>query len=167
MSLLFVAKRRQSLYHGPIDCIKKIYHVRGLSGYFQGMSTTILRDVPGFGIYFGTYELLSHWLSKVLDKNGAVIPLTCGGLAGVISWISTFPFDVVKSRLQADGNHGNYRYSGLVDCAVKSYRAEGVGVFTRGLLPTVVRAFPSNAAIFYVYSFCLKILHQKDLSGIS
>ncbi|KXJ30052.1 Rho-related GTP-binding protein RhoV [Exaiptasia diaphana] len=29
------AKRKQSLYKGPIDCIKKIYQVRGFKGYFQ------------------------------------------------------------------------------------------------------------------------------------
>lgn len=138
-----------------------------MPGYFQGFTVTILRDVPGFGIYFGVYELFSYWLSKIIDHNSALIPLTSGGMAGVVSWMSTFPFDVMKSRLQSDGNRGNFKYSGIVDCMIKSYRAEGVGVFKRGLLPTVLRAFPSNAAIFYVYNFCLKVLHKKDLSTLS
>ena len=161
------AKRKHSLYHGPVDCIKQIYRVRGIPGFYQGLSITILRDVPGFAVYFYVYELFAHWLSQSLDQNSALIPLLSGGMAGVISWMSTFPLDVTKSRLQADGNRGNFKYSGIRDCIMKSSRAEGYRVFTRGLLPTVLRAFPSNAAIFYVYQFCLKFLHKKDLDVLA
>jgi len=167
LNFCFSAKLKHSLYRGPLDCIKKIYKTRGIPGYFQGLTVTILRDVPGFGVYFGVYEILSYWLEKIVDHNSALIPLTSGGLAGVISWMSTFPLDVTKSRLQADGNHGNFKYQGIIDCVVKSYHSEGLGVFTRGLLPTVIRAFPSNAAIFYVYHLVLKLLHKKDFAALS
>lgn len=151
-----------SLYRGSLDCLQKIFKARGLAGCFQGLSVVVVRDVPGFGVYFGTYELFSHWFSKLTSQSTVLVPLIAGGLAGVVSWVSTFPLDVIKSRVQADGNLGNYRYSGFLDCAVKSYRSEGLVVFTRGLLPTILRAFPTNAAIFYVHGFVLKLLHKKD-----
>lgn len=151
-----------SLYRGSLDCLQKIFKARGLAGCFQGLSVVVVRDVPGFGVYFGSYELFSHWFSKLTSQSTVLVPLIAGGLAGVVSWVSTFPLDVIKSRVQADGNLGNYKYSGFLDCAVKSYRSEGLVVFTRGLLPTILRAFPTNAAIFYVHGFVLKLLHKKD-----
>ena len=33
------------------------------------------------------------------DVNAAII-LTAGGLAGIASWITTYPIDVLKSRIQ-------------------------------------------------------------------
>lgn len=118
--------------------------------------------MPGFGVYFGTYELFTHWLCKMMPQSSVLVPLIAGGLSGVVSWASTFPLDVIKSRVQADGNLGSYKYSGFLDCAVKSFRSEGLVVFTRGLLPTILRAFPTNAAIFYVHGFVLKVMHKKD-----
>ncbi|EIW75130.1 mitochondrial carrier [Coniophora puteana RWD-64-598 SS2] len=41
---------------------------------------------------------------------------------------------------------------------VNSYRSEGVGVFVRGLSPTVIRAIPVNAAIFVVYEWTMRAM---------
>jgi solute carrier family 25 carnitine/acylcarnitine transporter 20/29 len=47
---------------------------------------------------------------------------------------------------------GKYKYSSVFDCAQKSYKNEGLKVFTRGLLPTILRAYPANAATFTTVS---------------
>jgi len=77
------------------------------------------------------------------------------------------PIDVVKSRLQSDSPYvdrttaaaGSRRvYSGVLDCVVGSWRAEGVSVFYRGLTVTCMRAFPTNAVILVVYVNALRLL---------
>ncbi|KAG2180019.1 hypothetical protein INT43_003806, partial [Umbelopsis isabellina] len=45
----------------------------------------------------------------------------------------------------------NIPYRSTWDCIVRSYRTEGLGVFVRGMGPTVLRAFPVNAVTFWVY----------------
>ena len=50
-------------------------------------------------------------------------------------------------------------YNGIIDCAIKSYRAEGISVFFRGIIPTLVRAWPVNAVTFYVYEIMIKWLN--------
>ena len=58
--------------------------------------------------------------------------LTAGGFAGMLSWTITYPVDVVKSRLQADGAGGRpYKYRGMIDCGKQIYRTEGSRVFLR------------------------------------
>ncbi len=42
-----------------------------------------------------------------------------GGLAGSTSWLSIYPIDVVKSRLQAHAA-GAGRYRGWLHCVVRS-----------------------------------------------
>lgn len=79
-----------------------------------------------------------------------------GGIAGSVSWAAILPFDVIKSRIQAD-EVGKYR--GLWDCTVRSYREEGWRVFTRGLLVCSVRGFPSAAVTFLVYAQTLKLFN--------
>lgn len=56
---------------------------------------------------------------------------------------------------------GRYKYSSYKDCISKSYREEGPKVFLRGFTPTILRAFPSNAATFATVS----LFNQWIMSG--
>ena len=90
--------------------------------------------------------------------------LLCGGLAGVVTWASIFPLDVVKTRLQTQkdarvgvecepllgaGCHGQYKQGetrkGAFEIAQRAYREEGARVFFRGLGVCSLRAFVVNA----------------------
>ena len=48
-------------------------------------------------LYFSSYEYMVR-----LKKDSAAWVFTVGGLSGIISWIFTYPIDMVKTRLQAD-----------------------------------------------------------------
>jgi solute carrier family 25 carnitine/acylcarnitine transporter 20/29 len=80
-------------------------------------------------------------------------PLVAGAAAGIIGWIATFPFDVLKTRLQAGAitTTGTDTDTGLGSSwrtAQKMYAESGGRVFWRGLVPTLVRAVPVNMALF-------------------
>ena len=76
--------------------------------------------------------------------------LFAGGTAGAVSWLVIYPLDVIKSRIQAGNNYNSMR-----QCVKHSLSEEGVGVFVRGVAPTLVRAFPTNAATFAVVTWTL------------
>ena len=127
------------------------------------MSPLVIRDIPGFVVYFASYEILLDILSAPESRGnvGPLAPIIAGGLAGMISWTSTFPCDVVKSKMQADGSDGKYLYKGFTDCLIKSYRTGGFRGFFTGLGPTLLRAFPTNGIIFFVYDLVSKFLSEK------
>ena len=87
-----------------------------------------------------------------------------GGLAGALSWLSVYPFDVVKTRCQAGTAAAleEAPYRGALDCARRSYASEGAGVFVRGLATTLGRAFLVNGAIFSAYELAHKLLTQRQ-----
>ena len=68
----------------------------------------VLRDVPGWGVYFYTFE----YLKSVFDiKTGDFLSnqgtnwfklfmyMTSGGIAGSTSWIVSYPYDIIKAQI--------------------------------------------------------------------
>ncbi|GAB6020328.1 hypothetical protein CHUAL_003041 [Chamberlinius hualienensis] len=143
-------------YKSPMDCLVRIHRQEGLRGVYKGCLITVIRDVPSFGIYFGTYEYFYQSLSRSSSSQALSIILA-GGLSGTASWVLTYPIDVVKTRIQNDGHDGTPKnYKGIMHCFMKSYKSEGIKVFTRGLNSTIIRAFPTNAATFFVADMTFK-----------
>lgn len=154
------------MYKGPIDCITSIYRVHGIRGCFRGLSSTIGREIPGFSVYITAYSMLCNRATPE-GAESCSIPamLMAGGVAGMLSWMVNIPVDIVKSRLQAD-DLANPKYRNSLHCAMESYHHEGWKVFWRGLPVTCIRAFPTNAVTFAVYSTTLqafkKHIREKD-----
>ncbi|PPQ79813.1 hypothetical protein CVT25_002967 [Psilocybe cyanescens] len=110
--------------------------------------------------------------------------LIAGAVAGVVGWIATFPLDVVKTRVQ--GSHPIYvptiapvsagtslvvpilakdvsmidinPYRSTLSTIVHSYQEEGMGVFFRGLSPTLIRAIPVNMVTFAMFEAVVHLL---------
>ena len=151
-------------YRGPLQTTKIIIKEHGFMGIYKGWWATVFREVPQFGIYFGTFEWLKMSMAKWknVSHNDLSIPHVsiAGGVTGVVTWC-WYPIDVIKTRFQSDGAIGQPRvYNGIIDCVIKSVRAEGMGVLFRGLQPTLFRGFLNGAATFPVYTLVLKFLNN-------
>lgn len=144
-------------FSGPLQCLKHAYTHEGYRGVFKGLNVTLLREAPSFGVYFLVYEALT----KMPDNVPVSTPrmLLAGGLAGTASWVISYPLDVIKSRIQADGN----RYAGLIDCLKQSVKTEGYSCLYRGLSSTIVRAFPTNAVTFTAVTWTFRLLGQENV----
>ncbi|KAF2356049.1 Mitochondrial substrate/solute carrier [Trinorchestia longiramus] len=156
-------------HSGPLQCLQHIFQTEGMRGVFRGQLITIMREIPGFGTYFLSYE----WMARKLSGNdsgsgaGPLSVLIAGGVAGAASWLANYPIDVIKSRIQSDGAFGPSRYNGIVDCFKTSVREEGWSVLTRGLNSTLLRAFPTNAATFFVVTSVLKHFGPQTSQDVS
>ncbi|KAF9320738.1 hypothetical protein BG000_003203 [Podila horticola] len=192
---------------GSWQVTKDVVRRFGFKGLYQGGLVTILRDAPGYGVYFLGYEGLKRFLDVPTGETGGINTwklLFAGGMAGTLSWASIYPLDVIKTRLQTQPHlittdprtlpttsriptaattllskshadrglvHQTTRqghslsstpYKGMVDCAIRSYRREGMGVFFRGATPALLRAFPVNAVTFFVYELVMAELQKLD-----
>ncbi|XP_043929675.1 mitochondrial basic amino acids transporter [Protopterus annectens] len=156
-------KSKSKVYKNSWDCLTKIYRKEGIRGMYRGMTATFIRETPALGVYFLTYDCLTRYLGCE-PEDSYIIPklLFAGGMAGITSWLSTFPVDVIKSRLQLDGVTGVNHYCGMMDCVRQSYKKEGMRVFARGLTSTLLRAFPVNAATFSTVTVFLMYMRAGE-----
>ncbi|XP_030744825.1 solute carrier family 25 member 48 isoform X1 [Echinops telfairi] len=153
-----MTRRQQPHYAGPVHCMAAIVRQEGLAGLYRGASAMLLRDVPGYCLYFIPYVFLNEWITPEARAGPSPSAVwLAGGLAGAISWGTATPMDVMKSRLQADGVYFS-KYRGVLDCISQSYRQEGLKVFFRGITVNAVRGFPMSAAMFLGYELSLQAI---------
>ncbi|XP_018329470.1 solute carrier family 25 member 45-like isoform X1 [Agrilus planipennis] len=143
----------------PWSVTKYIVQQRGVPGLFRGFVPTMWRDIIPSGCYFLGYQAILESLEQRFPHYHSLNEMVSGGLTGVFSWVFVIPFDVVKSRIQADSTV-NPKYHGMIDCMVKSYREEGASIFGKGFTVCMVRAFPVNAAIFFAYEVAIEFMHS-------
>lgn len=95
--------------------------------------------------------------------QAAMKVLLCGGIAGIITWASVFPLDVIKTKLQAQtggslhtevpsesrpllqGTGRDGRILNSFEITKRAYQTEGLKTFYRGLGVCSLRAFIVNA----------------------
>ena len=155
-------------YTGPWDAVRKIHGSEGLRGLSRGMTITLCREIPAFGLYFGTFDLLCRWLARdwgSIHDLPAFWLCMAGGMSGVASWIITYPCDFIKSRIQTDGVNGPPQYRGIVDCCRKSYALGKMRIFFKGLNATLLRAFPVNAVTFTTVALILRYFRRGEEGG--
>lgn len=144
-------QKKNKVYVGTFDCLQKIYKSEGIRGCYRGLLVSVTRDVPGFGVYFGVYYSLCHAFipkGKTIKDISTLQLMFAGGLTGIISWAYSYPADMIKSKIQAEGIAPIGKYRSYADCIRTSVKTEGYAVFTRGISVCLVRAFPVNAATF-------------------
>jgi solute carrier family 25 carnitine/acylcarnitine transporter 20/29 len=94
---------------------------------YQGLSLSLLREIPANACYFMTYEILlrraGHYDEATRTTASPWVLLGAGGLAGVANWLFVFPIDTIKSRYQTDPL-AQPRYTGIGDC-IRQTLAEG------------------------------------------
>lgn len=152
------------------DCLRRILRVEGTRGCFRGLTCTILRDAPSSGVYFVVYEGIRrqlvdpaahrHW--RISAQELAVL-MFAGGVAGSVSWLSTYPADVLKTRIQASDG---VRLSTL-GClrSVLGGERGGWRLLWRGVGAAVIPAFPTNAFFFVVYGWSMRALLYYAAAG--
>ncbi|KAJ0167696.1 Mitochondrial basic amino acids transporter [Colletotrichum tanaceti] len=159
---------------------KDVCRAEGIRGLYFGGVVTALRDSIGYGFYFWSYELTTRWMGVGGDgvnetnmRDEAAKVLLCGGLAGIVTWASIFPLDVIKTRVQTQafaasssveaspllGARGSQQQmrkrAGALQVAREAYREGGIRVFFRGLTICSVRAFVVNAVQWAVYEWVM------------
>ncbi|OLN87641.1 Mitochondrial basic amino acids transporter [Colletotrichum chlorophyti] len=159
---------------------KDVWRAEGVRGLYFGGVVTALRDSIGYGFYFWSYELSTRWMGVgagdgVKETNlrqEAAKVLFCGGLAGIVTWASIFPLDVIKTRVQTQAfeaaagaspllaardaeQQRRPKRAGAMQVASEAYREGGAKVFFRGLTICSVRAFIVNAVQWAVYEWAM------------
>lgn len=161
---------------GPVAITRSILQRDGLRGLWLGQTGTIIRETGGSAAWFTTFEVLSNNFiqrrraSGETGKNGARFAkgdlsalelMTAGAAAGVTYNCVLFPADCIKSTIQTEDELRGLGKGGVgeglarrsfVQVGKDIYRARGIAGLYQGCGLTALRAAPSSALIFYIYS---------------
>ncbi|KAK5709738.1 carrier protein ymc1 [Elasticomyces elasticus] len=151
------------LYSGPLDCISKLSRSPSVPlGLYRGTAVTFLREAQAYGFWFLAFEYLMQsdvTRNKITRKDIPTWKIALyGGLAGEALWISSYPFDVVKSKMQTDGFGEKQRYKSMRDAFAQTFRQEGLGGLWRGIGPTLLRALPVSAGTFATVEMVMRAI---------
>ena len=121
---------------GPINGTKYLYN---------GLSACFFREIPGYAIYFETYNKLNK---ITCNNDNPMLTLLNGGLSGVTSWLFIFPFDAIKTNMQQN----NTNFTKTVKELMNNKR-----IFN-GLSLTLTRAFTLHSFVFLGYETSKKYI---------
>ncbi|KAG6861914.1 hypothetical protein C0995_009864 [Termitomyces sp. Mi166 len=139
----------------------------GIRGLYRGLVTTSAGVAPYVGINFAAYEFLRGIITPP-GKSSVWRKLTCGALAGTISQTLTYPFDVLRRKMQVTGmKGGSVKYDGAFDALRSIIKAEGVVGLYRGLWPNLRKWQTCSSQIKRVPDDVLHILAVKVAPSIA
>lgn len=148
------------IYKSSVDAAISIFKQEGISGVYKGYTSTLCREVFGGMIYFGVYEILLHKsLEKRKNFNRDLVPIKdivlFSSLSGTGYWFAVYPFDVVKSKIQASEN----KTLSFSKTFLSVYNTSGISGFYKGLVPCLIRAPFVTVVTFIGYEKTKVLIH--------
>ncbi|KAL9234044.1 hypothetical protein vseg_008962 [Gypsophila vaccaria] len=159
-------------YRNGLHCASRILQIEGVKGLYRGASSSFIgigfESAVLFGIYTQTKQKLQGNLQTSGPNPSVIIP--AAAYSGAIISVVLCPAELLKCRMQVQGTNSaapkSSRYSGPMDCALKTFRAEGLSGIFRGGTATFLRESVGNSVFFTVYETVRHVTHLilKDTS---
>jgi solute carrier family 25 (mitochondrial phosphate transporter), member 23/24/25/41 len=155
------AQTTRNYYHGIGHAFKTIVRDEGAAGLYRGLGATLAQVGPCLAINYAAYETArSAWLEKTdLSAPTPGMSLLCGSFAGLASSTATFPLDLVRRRMQLQGQAGAARiYSSYFGAFKSIATTEGIRGLYSGILPEYYKVVPGVAIAFCAYEMMKRSL---------
>jgi solute carrier family 25 2-oxodicarboxylate transporter 21 len=135
-----MAKEHLGRYKNTLDCVVQIVRNEGVTALTIGLAPTLWRNCVWDSIYLaGMYNIDQH----VPKPDNAAIAVVQNGLLGtamgMFATCFNAPFDVVKSRFQAQLPGSPNPYTSVFGTLRRIIAEEGAPQVYRGLLPKAIR----------------------------
>lgn len=164
------------VYRGSLHAFRQILQEEGVRGFYKGLIPSIW-GVSETAIQFVIYERLKsmlivrhqHW-AGVREDNSQLRGRQAGdkpelrnleyvgaaASAKVVASISTYPHEVIRTRLRERG--ASEIYKSAVHCLRKVWVDEGMRGLYGGLFTHLLRVVPNTAILFFTYEKVSKFL---------
>ena len=141
----------------------------GLINFYRGFTPTLVGMLPYAGMSFLTHDIAIDWLRlpalapyttklSPVSRNPNAPPvlkywaeLLAGGFAGLVSQTVSYPFEVIRRRMQVGGAVGDGHRLGMVETSATVWKKAGFKGFWVGLTIGYVKVVPMAAVSFFVY----------------
>ncbi|XP_066329896.1 mitochondrial carrier protein CoAc2-like isoform X1 [Miscanthus floridulus] len=146
VKILFQTRRAELRGSGLIGTFRTIYWTEGLLGFYRGNGASVARIVPYAALHYMAYEEYRRWIILGFPnvKQGPVLDLVAGSIAGGTAVICTYPLDLIRTKLAyqvkgavnvgfRESKPSEQVYKGIMDCVKTIYRQNGLKGIYRGM----------------------------------
>lgn len=144
-------------YRSTLDACRKIYRNEGIRAFYKGLLPSLL-GVTHVVIQFPLYERFKAIATE--RRNGEPLTpfdiLLCSGGSKMLASMTTYPHEVLRTRLQMHQPTSGQRYSNFVQTLVAIARNEGIGGFYKGMGVNLVRTVPNSGLTILTYELCMR-----------
>lgn len=141
-------------YKSVFDALARCAREEGFTSLYSGLAPNILRGMAMNVGMMACYDqakgvMAKLWGDKDPKKPSMGTTISSSAVAGFTAAAFSLPFDLLKSRLQAQspGPDGKLPYKGLLDCGTAVLRKEGVLAFWTGFGAYYGRCAPHASII--------------------
>lgn len=146
------------------DVAKEMWRDWGFrNGVMRGYWVTFAREIPAYAGFYTAFEFLKRkFQSKYGDKVPVWALLASGSTGGIAYWLSCYPLDVIKSRIQLrqtppTGKPWKYMTNEIRMVITES----GITGLFRGLSPSLLRTIPAGASTFAAFELTREFLTES------
>lgn len=145
--------------------VKEIYVTRGVRGFVQGTTPTIIRQMSNSAVRFTTYTSLKQLIAPTKPLN-EYYAFALGVVSSAAVVAVTQPIDVIKTRMQSKYAWKTYKSS--LNCAYRIFVEEGFFSFWKGWAPRLMKVGLSGGVSFGVYQYVenlMTLIQQESKLG--
>jgi solute carrier family 25 carnitine/acylcarnitine transporter 20/29 len=150
-----------------IQCAKDIYTKEGPAAFYKGTLSPLIGISFCVAIQFGANELAKRYLMNQKIANGQPTQLAitdyikCGMFAGFCNAFVISPVELVRIKMQVQGNSEVKQFKSTIDCFQQIVSKYGIRGIFQGLGATIFRETPAFAIYFGVYETLMARDAQK------
>ncbi|KAM7518516.1 hypothetical protein LguiB_017478 [Lonicera macranthoides] len=148
-------------YKSVVDAIMRMGRQEGVTSLWRGSSLTVNRAMIVTASQLASYDQIKEAiLENHVMNDGLGTHVTASFAAGFVASVASNPIDVIKTRvMNMKVEPGTPPpYTGALDCALKTVRAEGPMALYKGFIPTISRQGPFTVVLFVTLEQVRKIL---------
>lgn len=146
------------------DVAKEMWRDWGFrNGVMRGYWVTVAREIPAYAGFYTAFEFSKRkFQSQYGDKVPVWALLASGSTGGIAYWLSCYPLDVIKSRIQLRQTPPTGKPWKYMADEIRMVIAESglTGLF-RGLSPSLLRTIPAGASTFAAFELTREFLTES------
>jgi len=155
----------EMLYKNSWDCLKKVIRNEGFFGLYRGLGPQLVGVAPEKAIKLTVNDLFRAIMKNPHDGSLTLwAEILAGGIAGGSQVIFTNPLEIVKIRLQVQGEVAKSSGQSRVG-AVSIVRQLGIFGLYKGAAACLLRDIPFSMIYFTVYAHLKKDVFHEGKEG--
>uniref|UniRef100_A0A8C6SU15 Solute carrier family 25 member 36a n=1 Tax=Neogobius melanostomus TaxID=47308 RepID=A0A8C6SU15_9GOBI len=162
------ARNRGERRMNALDCVRRVYQMDGLKGFYKGMSASYA-GISETVIHFVIYESIKRKLLEskahtsmdeedeaVKDASDFVGMMLAAATSKTCATTIAYPHEVIRTRLREEGS----KYRSFFQTLLTVPKEEGYRALYRGLTTHLVRQIPNTAIMMCTYEVVVYLLRH-------